>query len=71
MQGTEALILQDFLFSRCAFGVITVEHNYDEDKKHQVRHFMKSHDYILVKSAEVENYFANPLLATAMASVEV
>lgn len=59
-EGSELKILKDFDFSEYTFGVITVEHNFRDDR-FEVRDLMLKNGYFLVfeEICEIEYWFVN------------
>lgn len=58
--------MRTFPFNRYAFGVITVEHNFEETKRRHIRNILEEHGYRFVRTIEVDDTFAAAPLAAVL-----
>jgi len=58
-EGAEYDILSSFPFYRYKFGLITVEHNFQEPKRSMIRQLLDFHGYRVAKEAYVDDWFVN------------
>lgn len=58
-EGSEYEVLRTFDFSSYRFGLITVQHNYEESKRWGIQHLLHQHGYRLVKSVRWEDWYAH------------
>lgn len=56
-EGSEYRILKSFPFHKYQFGAITVEHNFEEPKRSQIRNLLRENGYIFVKSVSVDDWY--------------
>jgi len=56
-EGSEYRILKSFPFSKYQFGAITVEHNFEEPKRSQIRKLLEGNGYIFVKNVSVDDWY--------------
>ena len=58
-EGAEYDILSSFPFYRYKFGLITVEHNFQEPKRSMIRQLLDFHGYRIAKEVSVDDWFVN------------
>ena len=58
-EGAEYDILSSFPFYRYKFGLITVEHNFQEPKRSMIRQLLEFHGYRVDKEVYVDDWFIN------------
>jgi FkbM family methyltransferase len=58
-EGAEYDILSSFPFYRYKFGLITVEHNFQEPKRSMIRRLLDHHGYRFDKEVDVDDWFVN------------
>jgi len=59
IEGAEYEILSRFPFYRYKFGLITVEHNFQEPKRSMIRQLLDLHGYRVDKEVYVDDWFVN------------
>jgi len=60
-EGSEPEILRHTRFDILEVGVLTVEHNLDIKKKAEIKDVLESAGFQMVKEAEIEDFYANPI----------
>ena len=58
-EGSEEEILRPFPFYKYTFGVITVEHNYEEPKRSNIRNILSSNGYSLESQVDFDDWYIN------------
>lgn len=58
-EGSEYKILSTFPFDKYKFGCITVEHNFEEPRRQQIRDLLFKNGYILAKEAQWDDWFSS------------
>lgn len=60
-EGSEYEILKDFPFMKYRFGVITIEHNFVDEKREKIHNLLSKYDYVRVLSdkTEVDDWYIN------------
>eukprot|EP00930_Biecheleria_cincta_P031015 TRINITY_DN21495_c0_g2_i1.p1 TRINITY_DN21495_c0_g2~~TRINITY_DN21495_c0_g2_i1.p1 ORF type:complete len:358 (+),score=59.22 TRINITY_DN21495_c0_g2_i1:205-1278(+) len=56
-EGSELEVLQGADIGRRSFGYIVLEHNFEEPKRAQIREFLESRSYTLVRSCSVDDEY--------------
>ena len=56
-EGSEAEILMSFPFWKYRFGAITVEHNFEEPKRSEMRAILGRNGYSLFKSVDFDDWY--------------
>ena len=59
VEGAEFEVLRVFPFQRYAFKCISIEHNYEEPKRTQIRKLLESKGYQLERSVHVDDWYVN------------
>lgn len=59
IEGAELEALKGLSFDRYQFGAITIEHNFEEPKRSQIRALLKSKGYIVVRSVLQDDWYLN------------
>jgi len=57
IEGAELEALRGFSFSKYNVGALTVEHNYEEPKRSQIRKLLESKGYRLAKAVNVDDWY--------------
>merc|ERR1712060_732892 len=60
VEGAEAAILEHTDFSKFELGVMTVEHNNDEDLRSKILSIMLRHKFARVGATNQDDYYASP-----------
>jgi hypothetical protein len=60
IEGAEYEALKAFPFSKHTVGAFTIEHNYEEPKRTQIRELLARHGYRLVREHLVEDWYVGP-----------
>jgi FkbM family methyltransferase len=58
-EGSELEIIQGINFRRFSFGIVTVEHNYNEEKKQAIRSIFVAAGYSLALELTIDDVFLN------------
>lgn len=58
-EGSEAEILESFPFWKYKFGAITVEHNFEEPKRSEIRAILRKNGYRLYRKVQVDDWYMN------------
>lgn len=58
-EGAEYLILQAFPFSKYKVGALTIEHNFEEPKRTNIRKLLESNGYRFVKQQIVDDWYVS------------
>lgn len=61
-EGSEYEILSVFPFKKYKFGCMTIEHNYEQDKRHKIHKLLLENDYLFIKSLNVDDCFIHKSL---------
>uniref|UniRef100_A0A7S3QPU5 Methyltransferase FkbM domain-containing protein n=1 Tax=Dunaliella tertiolecta TaxID=3047 RepID=A0A7S3QPU5_DUNTE len=61
-EGSEFEILRTFPFHRYSFGVISVEHNFQEPLRQRIRHHLEANSYTLVHSPQWDDWYVHSSL---------
>ena len=64
-EGSEKTILESFPFWRYTFGAITVEHNWEEPKRSQIRAILNKNGYKLYRKVEFDDWYMNEMFLPA------
>jgi FkbM family methyltransferase len=56
-EGAELQILKGFPFDRHRVGAFTIEHNYEEPKRTQIRELLESHGYRHAREQAVDDWY--------------
>ncbi len=56
-EGSELDILRGIDFAKYSFGVMTIEHNYDEGKREETKNFLKQHGYFRVRKIHWDDWY--------------
>jgi hypothetical protein len=59
-EGSELEILQAFPFDEVAVDAITVEHNFEEPKRTQIRDLLASHGFVLETPMKWDDWYVRP-----------
>jgi len=59
IEGAELEALQGFDFSRYRVGALTIEHNFEEPKRSQIRALLESHGYKLERTIEQDDCYVS------------
>lgn len=57
VEGAEYEVLKAFPFSKYQVGAFTIEHNFEEPKRRQIRNLLESHGYRLEREQMVDDWF--------------
>ncbi len=57
IEGAELEALKGLDFSRYRIGALTIEHNFEEPKRSDIRKLLERHGYRRVRSAEQDDYY--------------
>jgi hypothetical protein len=57
IEGAELAALQGLDFSRYRVGALSIEHNYEEPKRSEIRKLLESHGYRRVRTVEQEDFY--------------
>lgn len=57
LEGIELEIIKTFPFDKYKFGCISLEHNYDKEKREEIRNILKSKGYNLFKQEKADDWF--------------
>jgi glycosyltransferase involved in cell wall biosynthesis len=57
IEGVELEVLKTFPFDRYKFGCISLEHNYEEPRRTQIKEFLKSKGYTYIKQVKADDWF--------------
>lgn len=59
IEGSEYEVLRTFDFTKYSFGLLTVEHNFDEPKRTQIRALLEEKGYIYCKEVNFDDWYYN------------
>lgn len=59
IEGAELEALKGLSFDRYQFGALTIEHNFEEPKRSQIRALLESNGYVLVRSVLQDDWYLN------------
>ena len=57
-EGSEYIILQTIDFTKYKFGLIDVEHNYENEKRANIKHLLESNGYKHIKEIKWDDFYA-------------
>jgi hypothetical protein len=57
IEGGEFDVLSTFPFDKYSFGCLTVEHNYEEPKRTQIRNLLQSKGYVFEKEVKWDDWY--------------
>ena len=57
IEGVELEVLKTFPFDRYKFGCISLEHNYEEPRRTQIKDLLKSKGYTYIKQVKADDWF--------------
>jgi hypothetical protein len=57
IEGVELEVLKTFPFDKYKFGCISLEHNYEEPRRTQIKNLLKSKGYTYIKQVEADDWF--------------
>ena len=57
IEGAELEALKGFSFSKYKVGALTIEHNYEEPKRSQIRMLLESKGYQLAKKVSCDDWY--------------
>jgi hypothetical protein len=57
IEGAELEALKGLDFSRYRIGALTVEHNFEEPKRSEIRSLLERNGYRLARSIEQDDYY--------------
>ena len=60
IEGAEYETLRVFPFDKWSFRMMSIEHNFEEPKRTQIRQLLESHGYALHHSVYVDDWYVNP-----------
>lgn len=60
IEGAEYEALRVFPFDKWSFKMMSIEHNYEEPKRTQIRQLLESKGYRLAHSVHVDDWYVNP-----------
>lgn len=63
VEGAEVDVLRGFSFDKHQIGALTIEHNFETEKREQIRKLMESNGYVRVRSWEVDDWYVYRTLA--------
>jgi len=63
IEGAEYEALRGFSLDRYSVGSLTIEHNFEPEKRELIRKHMESKGYVRVRSWEVDDWYVHPSLA--------
>jgi len=64
VEGAEYEVLRGFSLDKYNVGSLTIEHNYEVEKRELIRKLMESKGYVRVRSWEVDDWYVHPSLAS-------
>lgn len=64
VEGAEYDALRGFNLDKYEVGSFTIEHNYEPEKREQIRKLMEGKGYVRVRSWEVDDWYVHPKLAS-------
>ncbi len=59
IEGAELEALKGLSLDRYKFGALTIEHNFEEPKRTEIRELLESNGYTLVRSIQQDDWFLN------------
>jgi FkbM family methyltransferase len=63
VEGAEVDVLRGLSLDRYEIGSLTIEHNYEPEKRDQIRRMLEAKGYVRVRSWEVDDWYVNRNLA--------
>lgn len=57
IEGVELEVLKTFPFDKYKFGCISLEHNYEEPRRTQIKNLLKSKGYTYIKQVKADDWF--------------
>src|SRR5262249_19590794 len=57
VEGPEFQVLQGFPFDKYQIGALTVEHNFQEPKRSQIKALMESHGYKYAHTSDRDDFY--------------
>ena len=60
IEGAELEALKGLDFSRYRVGALTIEHNFEEPKRSEIRKLLEQHGYRRVRSVEQDDFYVGP-----------
>jgi len=64
VEGAEYEVLRGFSLDKYNVGSLTIEHNYETEKRESIRKLMESKGYVRVRSWEVDDWYVHGSLAS-------
>jgi len=64
VEGAEFDVLRGLSLDRYQFGSLTIEHNYEAEKRELIRRLLEAKGYVRVRSWEVDDWYVHPSLAS-------
>lgn len=64
VEGAEVDVLRGLSLDRYEIGSLTVEHNYEPEKRDQIRQILEAKGYVRVRSWEVDDWYVHRTLAS-------
>jgi FkbM family methyltransferase len=65
IEGAELEALRVFPFSKWSFHMLTIEHNFEEPKRSQLKALLESQGYALERSVQVDDWYVNSRWSSA------
>lgn len=69
-EGTELDILNTIDFNKFIFGVIIIEHNYQSEKREEIRSLLTKNSYIFAKENRCDDYYVHSSLQNFIPNFE-
>lgn len=66
IEGAEYEVLNSFDFSKYSFGLLTIEHNYDEPKRTYIRNLLTEKGYIYHKEVHYDDWYISKDIANSV-----
>ncbi len=63
VEGAEYDVLRGLSLDRYQFGALTIEHNFEAEKREKIRALMESKGYVRVRSWQVDDWYVNRAFA--------
>lgn len=63
VEGAELEVLQSFPFDRYSFGAMTIEHNFEEPRRSQIRGILANHGYVFAGPIYLDDIYMSPDVA--------
>ena len=67
-EGSELEVLRGIDFSRYTFGFVTLEHNYDEPRRTEIREFLAARDYVYHRPNQWDDDYVHASLNAKLAA---